>query len=103
MLNRIRMLVSLGFQFHKGTIRTIRILDVIVTLNIFQFHKGTIRTISSASSPKSRQKFQFHKGTIRTIVEAGEGGKVTNFNSINVRLEPLVKFLGKTVYAISIP
>ena len=35
----------LGFQFHKGTIRTALLGDVSASGNVFQFHKGTIRTL----------------------------------------------------------
>ena len=37
-------LVSISFQFHKGTIRTRLTAFVNKDSAIFQFHKGTIRT-----------------------------------------------------------
>ena len=33
-----------GFQFHKGTIRTLHAFWQLHTIDLFQFHKGTIRT-----------------------------------------------------------
>ena len=33
------------FQFHKGSIRTVLILAVMIGLRLFQFHKGSIRTM----------------------------------------------------------
>ena len=33
------------FQFHKGTIKTCKILLYIITAVAFQFHKGTIKTV----------------------------------------------------------
>ena len=54
------------FQFHKGTIRTHVIAQVLAKKIAFQFHKGTIRTILSPGIISQMGKFQFHKGTIRT-------------------------------------
>ena len=44
MLTRIRVFVGLGFQFHKGTIRTRCRKTKDGKNTVFQFHKGTIRT-----------------------------------------------------------
>ena len=76
-----------GFQFHKGTIRTINIFHTIAFLRyfnsikvqlelskqksyhsnrLFQFHKGTIRTFLREERAQAKRVFQFHKGTIRT-------------------------------------
>ena len=55
-----------AFQFHKGTIRTRRGLNLSVPQYAFQFHKGTIRTASDFVIPELDSIFQFHKGTIRT-------------------------------------
>ena len=81
-------LVYLGFQFHKGTIRThaaahynvipfdfnsikVRLEHLSAfaypSITGFQFHKGTIRTPNSQISDLLVKLFQFHKGTIRTI------------------------------------
>ena len=70
------------FQFHKGTIKTVRHGGVYVTIIIFQFHKGTIKTQKSSNC-------------LLTL---------TNFNSIKVRLK-LNKdtVIGKKVSTISIP
>ena len=32
----------------------------------FQFHKGTIKTVKDASEKQKLHEFQFHKGTIKT-------------------------------------
>ena len=71
----------------------VRLELVVFTINqnvcfVFQFHKGTIRTIRKSSTTKTELIFQFHKGTIRTVTELGETlDFVRNFNSIKVRLE----------------
>ena len=33
-----------AFQFHKGTIKTLQLIIIIIHLLVFQFHKGTIKT-----------------------------------------------------------
>ena len=33
----------------------------------FQFHKGTIKTVKLKSTLKEADQFQFHKGTIKTL------------------------------------
>ena len=38
------MFVNIQFQFHKGTIKTQKILNMFNRAGIFQFHKGTIKT-----------------------------------------------------------
>ena len=58
---------GMGFQFHKGTIRTGLFAAISNHILLFQFHKGTIRTDSLLTSPVLCVSFQFHKGTIRTI------------------------------------
>ena len=76
------------FQFHKGTIRTLKFsatalmilcfnsikvrleLEDLTKENLrflFQFHKGTIRTPVSPVKGAFTSSFQFHKGTIRTF------------------------------------
>ena len=54
----------------------------------FQFHKGAIRTPGSSSALPMASAFQFHKGAIRTplLISVNAGNK--HFNSIKVRLEP---------------
>ena len=32
------------FQFHKGTIKTVVFVRLVLSLFLFQFHKGTIKT-----------------------------------------------------------
>ena len=34
---------------------------------IFQFHKGTIKTVRTISTDLEPYAFQFHKGTIKTL------------------------------------
>ena len=53
------------FQFHKGTIRTVR--EAINTLRLLHFN--SIKVQLEPSFPRcdpDRHPFQFHKGTIRT-------------------------------------
>ena len=81
------LLLSLIFQFHKGAIRTLLVLSLVVchqhfnsikvrlelsaeiaaaALSAFQFHKGAIRTKTAGLYNDNILKFQFHKGAIRT-------------------------------------
>ena len=81
------------FQFHKGTIKTHKLVNYFLFSTLFQFHKGTIKTlrlfrnnplIIRFNSIKVRLKprterdglpastFQFHKGTIKTEDKNGE-------------------------------
>ena len=39
------------FQFHKGTIRTLKIVIKVLIYALFQFHKGTIRTPYLSPTP----------------------------------------------------
>ena len=55
------------FQFHKGTIKTIKKSNTTFTSNIFQFHKGTIKTDKPLHCLIAFIIFQFHKGTIKTV------------------------------------
>ena len=97
---------SLTFQFHKGTIRTLKSLiqrleqqykkGVGYVGNQFQFHKGTIRTMQDAGINANLMKFQFHKGTIRTFRKCIILYKNTNFNSIKVRLELTCDLIART-------
>ena len=41
----MRIISSVKFQFHKGTIKTCLPIDVVITDLLFQFHKGTIKTL----------------------------------------------------------
>ena len=72
--------VLLLFQFHKGTIRTIRRCSVFRNPRAFQFHKGTIRTVIDYGCKGTDNEFQFHKGTIRTSITS----KYFNFANISI-------------------
>ena len=54
----------------------------------FQFHKGAIRTRLDTSRNSRKKLFQFHKGAIRTIIIYISAIWLKHFNSIKVRLEP---------------
>ena len=55
------------FQFHKGTIETLKCYLFLVYVCKFQFHKGTIETNKFITTPYYIYGFQFHKGTIETL------------------------------------
>ena len=55
---------------------------------LFQFHKGTIKTSNGETVVNGNVLFQFHKGTIKTRSLTIRKLRVTNFNSIKVRLKP---------------
>ena len=57
----------------------------------FQFHKGTIRTSDTVNGDVGEHLFQFHKGTIRTCPNRATYIVRIYFNSIKVRLEPVLE------------
>ena len=69
----------------------------------FQFHKGTIRTLGSFAGIGNLLLFQFHKGTIRTITRNETETFIRHFNSIKVRLEPHSQDRRNRAAEISIP
>ena len=75
------------FQFHKGTIRTLKFINRSSVGSEFQFHKGTIRTGAAVGGLAGGVPFQFHKGTIRTCKIENCYLLIYDFNSIKVRLE----------------
>ena len=100
--------VAHAFQFHKGTIRTVQRVWIIVLFRHFNSIKvrleqeiaGSMSVHRNFNSIKVRLEratlgtrcnrgplFQFHKGTIRTFCVISLFGRVGHFNSIKVRLE----------------
>ena len=69
----------------------------------FQFHKGTIRTVKPNRLCLLIWLFQFHKGTIRTPVLIRCTGNSVHFNSIKVQLELLFLIMFMIRILISIP
>ena len=59
--------------------------------NLFQFHKGTIKTTYYSTKQYASWLFQFHKGTIKTLSLRMQRLSFCNFNSIKVRLKPVVQ------------
>ena len=74
------------FQFHKGTIRTLKKITFVPNIPDFNSIKVQLEPdgehILSLTS-----KFQFHKGTIRTFERFRENRLLAHFNSIKVQLE----------------
>ena len=58
--------LSTVFQFHKGTIRTIKSLFVLKIFLDFNSIKVQLELLGELCMPSYRE-FQFHKGTIRTF------------------------------------
>ena len=69
----------------------------------FQFHKGTIKTKYLAAKIGARVVFQFRKGTIKTHGSFGAGRYYADFNSIKVRLKPVMPLLMRISRKISTP
>ena len=65
-ISQIQISPSTTFQFHKGTIETLKGLTLKCSVAPFQFHKGTIETGENVRSDNKTLIFQFHKGTIET-------------------------------------
>ena len=76
------------FQFHKGSIKTRKPLPSLHRDLPFQFHKGSIKTIISQPNPRGQRMFQFHKGSIKTRYGRHRAAPLSGFNSIKVRLRP---------------
>ena len=55
------------FQFHKGSIQTLRGNDKVCYIIVFQFHKGSIQTPRRKRIIVKSKIFQFHKGSIQTV------------------------------------
>ena len=70
---------------------------------LFQFHKGTIKTLSQRLNLRKTQLFQFHKGTIKTRLKTNLGEKQQNFNSIKVQLRRFAMPTRWRYHTISIP
>ena len=49
---------------------------VITSSLLFQFHKGTIKTVRNVGIPDILRRFQFHKGTIKTDNNAERRGDI---------------------------
>ena len=78
--------VAVKFQFHKGTIRTDRILVPNRIDKDFNSIKVRLEPFTRYIA-KDSVIFQFHKGTIRTCSVSRQLNSINNFNSIKVRLE----------------
>ena len=75
--------------FNSIKVRLEQNSDLLISFSYgFQFHKGTIRTVSHYVLSSIATEFQFHKGTIRTYRSESSSQAHSNFNSIKVRLEP---------------
>ena len=80
------------FQFHKGTIRTVKFDNGMLPQTYFN-------SIKVRLEPYQRicvccwNLFQFHKGTIRTYYNAIYCCLNCNFNSIKVRLELIISLV----------
>ena len=57
---------------------------------LFQFHKGSINTMLNSRFAEAEQSFQFHKGSINTLNPDLDIRGLLNFNSIKVRLIPVI-------------
>ena len=59
-------MTSTVFQFHKGTIRTVQM--VLLVLNLTDFNSIKVQLELNQAMGALLPKFQFHKGTIRTCM-----------------------------------
>ena len=83
MQNRSRVV----FQFHKGTIRTQKLLHAANPHQYFNSIKVRLELQINPEVNSNLVEFQFHKGTIRTKAAKRRANEEYNFNSIKVRLE----------------
>ena len=96
-----------SFQFHEGSINTLRLAHQATLLRYFnsmkvrlihtlapiwaaahqfQFHEGSINTEDSEQRKRPPRPFQFHEGSINTISSFSFLATRFNFNSMKVRL-----------------
>ena len=80
-------MVTILFQFHKGTIRTNALTSSSKCNSYFNSIKVQLELCDPKGYPYQVPWFQFHKGTIRTGVLAFYVRSGSNFNSIKVQLE----------------
>ena len=57
----------------------------------FQFHTGSIKSIRTLHRTRIKKMFQFHTGSIKSTLEAGLQQWKSGFNSILVRLKGSVQ------------
>ena len=69
----------------------------------FQFHYGTIKSIRIYSAPVWRDTFQFHYGTIKSMLVFSGFNTCLNFNSTMVRLKVNTSAHSHRTACISIP
>ena len=74
------------FQFHNGTINTLKELVEIFSCYKFQFHNGTINTKNKRYCSTKKNGFQFHNGTINTLRHKYNMVFSLCFNSTTVQL-----------------
>ena len=92
------------FQFHKGTIRTVKPSGLSAANADFNSIKVQLELTNRLQEVKDSMPFQFHKGTIRTLARKLTTSFHLYFNSIKVQLEHKCKHLiNMCLYIISIP
>ena len=55
-----------AFQFHSGSIKTVKFDSEFPIKALFQFHSGSIKTTNVDKDSQFTIKFQFHSGSIKT-------------------------------------
>ena len=80
------------FQFHKGTIKTLRCLNTLMSKNYFNSIKVRLKLSATLNTLDEQLTFQFHKGTIKTIKQGRAKNLYEDFNSIKVRLKQTLRF-----------
>ena len=79
--------VLFPFQFHKGTIKTLKNNDYNKIDSGFNSIKVRLKRNTTSKQTFIRGLFQFHKGTIKTQLSAAILESCSGFNSIKVRLK----------------
>ena len=121
----VKICDHLLFQFHNGTINTLKDLEPLQTFD--RFNSTTVQLIHETEDAGHRRtKFQFHNGTINTmlvldkelfkkcfnsttvqLIPGGIGFQMTaqeaSFNSTTVQLILPVRHHAHTRYPVSIP
>ena len=82
------LFLLIRFQFHKGTIKTVLLIQMLLLFLHFNSIKVRLKRMAAGIFYEYVQ-FQFHKGTIKTKSLSCLCESPCYFNSIKVRLKPV--------------
>ncbi len=75
------------FQFHYGSVKSIKQLLEHVKGVLFQFHYGSVKRQQAVVTPFNLIIFQFHYGSVKRLIVSSVAPFKLHFNSTMVRLK----------------